>query len=508
MNESQILNILREFSLWPRFFTFNEVIEFADPEILQEDLWQAFLRDERFIVLGSEPKKSFLISQSTLFHWFIHLNLRLARAKQAKMTARQLAIYLSFLRVDGRWNIPPVEAINFGHQFGLITPKMTPGHFFSPFAQLISYLPKPGIKVAGLVLKAFTLEYDRKIAFSKATKYWVEEGLANFPQSEKTERQITIIKRRTGLVSEVHETLEQIGDDLGITRERVRQIEESFYKKIIRNPKYLVLFMKGLFSKLIQNKGSLIINADDFGMRFIAKCMNIPQIEFLDTELLILGSETLSNSFSSMLTLRNWHEMIDESIIANIIESEGKILLSHDDLIIVCRKIARFRRHHLTKWQKVYLSLRAIGKPAHYSIVTEEYNRMFPDQPSTERNVHAILGIEQYGIVWVGSKGMYGLEEWGCQRPKKGLFESAKEIVEERYKLMGKPVPFDYILVEMGKYRQFLNPSALLLALHLNPGLQRVFKNSFIPKEDEDQREDKILDEKLDEVLQEFEKDF
>lgn len=131
MNENQILNLLREFSLCPRFFTFNEVIDFADPGIFQEDLWQALVRDERFMVLGSEPKKSFLISQNTLFHWFIHISLRLARAKQAIMTARQLAIYMSFLRVDDSWNIPPIEAINFGHQFGLITPKVTPGQFFS-----------------------------------------------------------------------------------------------------------------------------------------------------------------------------------------------------------------------------------------------------------------------------------------------------------------------------------------------------------------------------------------
>lgn len=359
-----------------------------------------------------------------------------------------------------------------------------------------------------MVLKEFTLEYDRKIAFSRATKYWVEEGLANFARSRNAERAITIIKRRTGLVSEVNETLEQIGDDFGLTRERVRQIEQSFYKKIIRNPKYLILFIKGLFSRLIQKKGSLIINADDFGMRFIAKCMNIPQIEFLDTELVILGFETLPSSLRSMLTLHNWHETIDEENVANIIESENKLLLSSVDLMIICKKLADVRRNRLTKRQRVYLSLKKIGKPAHYSKVTEEYNRMFSDQPSIERNIHAILCMEQYGIVWVGSKGMYGLKEWGCQRPTKGLFESAKEIVEKRYGLTGKPVPFNYILVEMRNYRQFVNHSGLLIALHLNHSLKRVSKNSFIPKGDEDQLEDKILDEKLDAVLQEFEKDF
>jgi hypothetical protein len=508
MNESQILNILREFGLWPRFFTFNEVIEFAAPEIPQEDLWRALVRDEGFIVLGAEPKKSFLISQSTLFNWFINLNLRLARAKQAKMTARQLANYMSFLRVDGSWNIPPVEAIDFGFQFGLITQKMTLGQFFFPFAQLISYLSTPRIKIAGLVLKEFTLEYDRKNALSKATKYYVEEGLANFPKSKKTERQINIIKRRNGLVSEVHETLDQIGIDFGIGRERVRQIEKSFYRKIRGYPKYLALFMKGLFSYLIQKKGSIIINANDFAIRFIAKCMNIPQITFFDDELVILGYDTLPSSLISTLTMCNWHEMINENNIANIIESEGKLLLSNDDLILVCRRIASRSRDRLTKRQRVYLSLMAIGKPAHYSIITEKYNTMFPGLPSSEHNIHTILSMEQYGIVWVGSKGMYALEEWGYQRPKKGLFESAKEIVENRYRLTGKPVPFDFILAEMGRYRRVLNPSGLLLALHLNPNLQRIFKNSFIPKEEEDQLEDKILDEKLDEVLQEFEKDF
>ena len=60
----------------------------------------------------------------------------------------------------------------------------------------------------------------------------------------------------------------------------------------------------------------------------------------------------------------------------------------------------------------------------------------------------------------------------------------------------------------MGKYRNFVNPAGVLMALHLNHGLRCVSKDLFIPKKDEDILEDKTFDEKMDEILGEFEKDF
>jgi RNA polymerase primary sigma factor len=52
--------------------------------------------------------------------------------------------------------------------------------------------------------------------------------------STLSERERRILDRRFGLTSGDEETLQEIGDDYGITRERIRQIEEEALKKLYR----------------------------------------------------------------------------------------------------------------------------------------------------------------------------------------------------------------------------------------------------------------------------------
>ncbi|MBU4511536.1 hypothetical protein KJ830_10895, partial [bacterium] len=147
---------------------------------------------------------------------------------------------------------------------------------------------------------------------------------------------------------------------------------------------------------------------------------------------------------------------------------------------------------------------RTIGKPAHSAKITEVYNSLFPDQPSTEHNIHAVLSYEKYGVVWIGIHSTFALKEWGYEHPPATLFDTVTKIVEEKYKETAQPVPFTIIVAEMGKYRQVVKNSSLTIALHYNPNLRRIGKNSFIPKKPDEETQEDIFAEELDRILREF----
>ncbi|MFZ4461670.1 MAG: sigma factor-like helix-turn-helix DNA-binding protein [Patescibacteria group bacterium] len=74
-----------------------------------------------------------------------------------------------------------------------------------------------------------------------------------------TEKEQSVIKRRIGFDSNVRETLQAIGDDNGITRERVRQIEDVAIRKIgriVKSSNLLALQASG--EKILAFHGGLL----------------------------------------------------------------------------------------------------------------------------------------------------------------------------------------------------------------------------------------------------------
>jgi len=66
------------------------------------------------------------------------------------------------------------------------------------------------------------------------TEIWSRDRLLKALVAGLAPREQLILERRFGLTSKVAETLQEIGDDLGITRERVRQIEQKALTKLYR----------------------------------------------------------------------------------------------------------------------------------------------------------------------------------------------------------------------------------------------------------------------------------
>lgn len=536
MDANQTTHVLNIFAQYSHCFTLEELSNFVDSDSDNETLRQALLADSRFMQLREgDSAEGYFVPKKILFQWFCQLSLRLAQAKQARLNKHQVTILMSSLRIDGRWDTPPTEAIQFGSHFGFIGQAWIPDEYVFPVAHILSFTKFQTLAIRPII-EIFLAGENPHLAFDQLGRKLIQEGLSKF-----TKRERYVVQEREGLLTGRKMTLQQIGDRLGFSREYIRQIEERFWNKLRRAPIGLYrLFSTALICDLINKQGSLIIPQNSpyaLLLSFLAKCTGVPQAIFPDTQLVILGaspkevaSHNKATCFEEEASIDSlyrkglitydefdkWRknlicEKINVDSIATRLESEMQLCLTYSDLKALAEGIAQFRQKlltkPLTKGQKAYLALRTIGKPAHCSEITEVYNSLFPDEPSTEQNLHAVLSHEQYGVVWIGIRSTFALKEWGYEHPSIGLFDSVTEIVEERYKETAQPVPFSVVVAEMGKRRQIVNPASLTIAAQCNPRLRRVGKDSFIPKEPSEEMQEEISAGELDRILREFEKE-
>ena len=497
-----------------RCFTLKELTDLSDSDSDTEILKHTLLADSRFLQLEeTDSNQSYFISNRSLFQWFCRLSVRLALAKQVRLDEHQLALTMSSLCIDDRWNIPATKAVQFGNHSGFIESTNIVNQYVFPIAHILSFMKFP-TAVMDTVIENFKAQETVHSTFEELGRQLIEDGFSTMNAIFK-ESVCLVVQAREGLLTGERMTLEQAGAKLGgFTREWARQLEKKFWRRLKLSPRGRSLtrcLSTALMCNIISNKGRLVIqqcSANTSLLSFLAKCAGVPWVVFPDTKIVVLGisPEDLQSSRS---TTDLGQEEIDIDSIVAWLQSEMHLCLTYADLRALGEDIAQSREKSLakslTKTEMVYLALRTIGRPAHYTEVTEVYNSLFSDEPSTPHNVQALLGRKKYGVVWIGLHGTYALREWGYQRPSKGLFDAVTEIVQERYKNTSQPVPFAVIVAEMGKRRQVVNPNSLTIAAHCNPELIRVGRDSFVPKEFSEETKEQISADELDRILKEFE---
>ena len=461
----EIPTLLDTFAAWNRCFTIREVSEWASDPVDGEQLRHSFRRDARFVHL-SQPGwgPDCFLPEREMFRWWAGFNLRLATIKQARLTERQLTMAINSLRPEGIWFTPPVDILDYGRQFGFVADAGPPGFYVFPIAHILAQASPQLWPAFRSTLAGFESPKVRDAALRQRASDAVENLLSQFDQ-----RTYRIIKGREALPP--HQRilkLVELGGQLGCTRERVRQLESRFWKRL-NNPTAKVRdkakdgssLIPAFIAELMRRQGSLILEPGDPGTawaRFLAKSVGVP---------------------------------------CPRAKSAGYI-------------IAEKKRSHLNKGEKIYAALQHLVKPSHYSEVTEVYNRLFPDDPTSEHNIHAILShcskpdIEKYGIVWVGLKGTYALKEHGYERPKLSIFAAVTKVVADKYAETEKPVHISVITAELGKYRQFVNPTSLAYATGANQHIEQVAKDYYIPKDSEQEAKVEDAASVLDRKIREF----
>jgi len=313
-----------------------------------------------------------------------------------------------------------------------------------------------------------------------------QELLFDLPQRQKE-----IISRRFGLNGLQKETLESIGQDFGVSRERIRQIQTVAVEKIkSKSDKYQKIFQS--FLDYLQKSGHLkkeeILLAD-------------------------LGEDNFKNEVSFLLTLKKPFQKLGENddfyslwltnfnsfglakkVISSLFNQlqtietplsfgkltpplylEGEVLQSY---LEISKKIQKNEEglYGLKDWpeinprgikDKAYLVFKKIGKPLHFSEVANLIEN------AHLQTVHNEL-IKDSRFVLVG-RGIYALSEWGYYPGE------VKEVIFKILKEAKKPLEKEEILKKVLEQR-LVKENTVLLNLSNKKYFEKDSQGKYKPK--------------------------
>ncbi|MFA6228324.1 MAG: sigma factor-like helix-turn-helix DNA-binding protein [Patescibacteria group bacterium] len=314
------------------------------------------------------------------------------------------------------------------------------------------------------------LDQVRKNKFKDGLSAFNPVDVINTLFNNLSEKERDVVRKRFGLGVDKKHTLEEIGQVYGITRERVRQIENLSIKKLkdLRDLKDEIREAEGVVSQLLEQYGgvmeeafflenvlnylnahpesenSLLFLAEhifsdrinkvgqdkefnhlwrlgsadtDFLKRVISELVGIIEKNGEPVSLIELLNRFKNSGFYNenkdrILSLTTMLEATDEDI--------DKILESY---LRASRKIQQdiFDNWGLISWgivkpkkinDKIYLTLKKAGRPMHFTEIASEINKnAFDGKIAYAPTVHNELILDpKYVLV---GRGIYALSEWG-----------------------------------------------------------------------------------------------
>lgn len=332
----------------------------------------------------------------------------------------------------------------------------------------------------------------------------IEDSTQKILNTIDREREREIISRRYGLFDR-KETLEQIGELLGITRERVRQLEKSVMSRLradadkgdvpglaeveetllnILKDSGNVARVSNLAAKLLGSEGTKI---DQSRVAFMAELA--PKLSVI--------SENDHHHLSVAITEVHDEKGVQNHVqkIVGAVKDLGKPhtidkiskQIDHPDPKHV-EALSSTSKHlatlngiwGLVKWptvnpknirDKIYVILQQKGQHMHFNEISEAIKDSdFKRKDVTTQAIHNEL-IKDSRFVLIG-RGIYALKEWGY---KKG---TVADIITEVLKEEGGPLHRDEIVKRVLKSR-YVKETTILLNLQGKPQFKRTAKATY-----------------------------
>lgn len=312
-------------------------------------------------------------------------------------------------------------------------------------------------------------------------------GTANSLMAEFPERTREIIKKRFGLTQEKTKTLEKIGQDYEITRERVRQIITDTVNKlskkrnssVFKKAEDQIVFTIGSNSGIIKESEAVKkLASSDYkeanSLIFLRKCSSV-----------ILTAE--ENGFEKIwfLTREKFERAKKVGSLIREVLKNGKKLLSDAELvkkiytfnpeisekeILNCAGILsdveknKFGKWGMSDWmeirpkgtrERIYTILKERGKPLHFREIAKLIDQYgLSKKKAHVQTVHNEL-IKNDRFVLIG-RGIYALKEWGYTKG------TISDVLENILKKSKRSLSKEDILKEVLRMRQVKKATVLI----------------------------------------------
>lgn len=331
-----------------------------------------------------------------------------------------------------------------------------------------------------------------------------EQLVSDILATVEREREREIIARRFGLFDR-KETLEQIGEMLGITRERVRQLEKSVVTRLRSSAEqgqlpHVAGFQAALLELLHQDGEVARVSAvaaqlasgnpsreEQARVAFLSQLS--PEIAVItedDNFYYSVGIKAVRDEKALKNAVNELIQTITKLGEPKPIEEVAKAAGLDDSkaaaaLASVSKHLATLNgRWGLVKWpmvnpknirDKIYVILKENGKQMHFNEIAKAIKDSdFKRKDVTTQAIHNEL-IKDKRFVLIG-RGIYALKEWGYQKG------TVADVIADVLRDANEPLHRDEIVKRVLKSR-FVKETTILLNLQGKPQFKRVAKATY-----------------------------
>ncbi|HEX5744101.1 MAG TPA: sigma factor-like helix-turn-helix DNA-binding protein [Candidatus Saccharimonadales bacterium] len=337
----------------------------------------------------------------------------------------------------------------------------------------------------------------------QTTAVQTEQLVSDILATIDREREREIVARRFGLFDR-KETLEQIGEMLGITRERVRQLEKSVVTKLRSTAEQGGLpHVADFEAKLLEFLGSAGSAArvsavtsklagskdreEQARVAFLSQlCPKVAVVPEDDHFYYSVGVKDVRDEKALKSDVNGLIDAIkklgEPKSIGDIAKAAGMDDPKQTEaLASISKQLATLNdRWGLVKWpmvnpknirDKIYVILKENGKHMHFNEIAKAIkDSEFKRKDVTTQAIHNEL-IKDKRFVLVG-RGIYALKEWGYQKG------TVADIITQVLQEANEPLHRDEIVKRVLKSR-FVKETTILLNLQGKPQFKRVAKATY-----------------------------